>query len=232
MPITIIHGDDIVLSRKHMQEEKNKTRVHHVFDADVDLSSIIQIVQGGELFDTEKRIFIENFFSKNKLNSAETKNIINYINKNTLTFDVFFWEDKKIQKNILNLFNKPTIKTFNIPQTIFLFLDNIKHGDYKNSISLFHKALVNTGPELIFFMLQRQFRLLIAISDKKTEKTVDEVLRLFPWQKGKIEKQAKLFSIAQLKDIYKRLYKIELAQKTGDLPYSLEASIDFLLLNI
>jgi len=230
--ITIIHGDDIVLSRKYLQEQKQNSISPYVFDGIIDLPTIAQITQGSGLFSTEKNIFVENFFSKNKLNSSEAKSIIDYINKNQSQFDLFFWEANLLQKKSIALFTNPSVKTFKIPQAIFLFLDSIKPANFKSSITLFHKALENTAAELIFFMLQRQFRLLLCILDKNAKKTIDEVLRLAPWQKGKIERQAKLFSIGELKNIYKWLYEIEMAQKTGNLPYSLAHAIDFLLLGI
>ena len=230
--ITIIHGDDIVLSRKYLQEKKQKSIDPYVFDGIIDIPAIAQITQGSGLFSTEKNVFIENFFSKNKLNSIDAKNLIKYINKNESSLNIFFWEAKVLEKRSITIFNNPAVKTFKISQTIFLFLDSIKPANFKSSITLFHKALQNTVAELIFFMLQRQFRLLLAISDEGAKEEIDEVLRLAPWQKGKIERQARLFSIGQLKDIYKKLYEIEMAQKTGNLPYSLVCAIDFLLLGI
>lgn len=236
--ITIIHGDDVVASRKYLQEQKQKAGNPHLFDWDVELSSIIQITQGRELFSTDKKIFIENFFSKNKSKSSETQNIIDYINKNEPLFEVLFWEGKELQKKSLNLFDKPTIKTFMISKTIFLFLDGASPGSYKNTIGLFHKALQNTEIELIFYMLQRQFRLLLVLRSQIPLRgtlesvQIDEVTRLAPWQRGKLEKQAKLFSIDNLLDLYRRLYEIELNQKTGNLPYSLTHAIDFFLFSI
>lgn len=230
--ITIIHGDDIVLSRKFLQEQKQKTNDAYVFDGLIDITTLMQITQGVGLFTSEKNIFVENFFTKNKLNSLETKSIIAYIDKNESLFNIFFWEGNTLQKKLMGLFANPVIKTFKIPQTIFLFLDGIKPNEYKNNIKFLHNALKNTVQELVFFMLQRQFRLLLAISDGRSKETIDEVLRLAPWQKSKLTRQANLFSSDKLLAIYKKLYEIEKAQKTGNLPYSLVCAIDFLLLGV
>jgi len=236
--VTIIHGDDIVLSRKYLQEQKQNSTNPYVFDGIIDLSTIAQITQGSSLFSTEKNIFVENFFSKNKLNSSEVKNVIDYINKNESLFGVFFWEANVLQKKTIALFTNPSVKSFKIPQTLFLFLDSIRPRDFRNMINLFHNALKNTLEELIFFMLQRQFRLLLALRSKvplrgtPESSQIDEILRLAPWQKSKLEKQARLFSTDSLKKTYKKLYEIDLAQKTGNLPYSLICAIDFLLLGI
>lgn len=230
--ITVIHGDDIVLSRKYLQEQKHNSTSPYVFDGLIDITTLTQITQGVDLFTSEKNIFIENFFSKNKLNSFETKNIITHINKNERLFSIFFWEADTLPKKTINLFVSPVIKTFKIPQTIFLFLDSIKPNEYKNNIKFFHNALKNTLEELVFFMLQRQFRLLLAISDERSKEAIDEVTRLVPWQKSKLTRQAKLFSFDKLLAIYKKLYEIEKAQKTGNLASSLVCAIDFLLLGI
>lgn len=230
--ITIVHGDDIVMSRNYLQEQKRKLTKLESLDGQFELEKFIQISQGSNLFFNEKNIFIENFFSKNKLNSNLTKNILDYINKNSSSFNLILWEGKELQKKYLNLFNKPSIKGFMIPKTIFSFLESVTPGNYKISIRLFHTALQNTEPELVFFMIQRQFRMLLAAADEKSEEKIDEVTRLATWQKGKLIKQAKLFSIDKLIELYDNLYRIELKQKTGGLPFSLDKAIDFFLLSI
>jgi DNA polymerase III delta subunit len=99
-------------------------------------------------------------------------------------------------------------------------------------LKLFHNALENgIKEEIILFMLQRQIRLLLSILDFG-EKSIDEVERLASWQTGRLRSQSRLFTVSDLKKIYKRLYEIELGQKTGALSLSLSQSIDFLLLDI
>ncbi|MEK7534770.1 MAG: hypothetical protein AAB600_05605 [Patescibacteria group bacterium] len=230
--ITIIHGDDIVLSRNYLQEQKHKVLSPYVFDGLIDITTLIQITQGVGLFTSEKNIFVENFFSKNKLGNLEVKSVIDYINKNESLFNLFFWEAKELQKRSIALFTNPSLKNFKIPQAIFLFLDSIRPKNFKNSTILFHNALKNTLEELVFFMLQRQFRLLLAVSEENSKDSIDEITRLAPWQKSKLLKQAALFSSDKLLAIHKKLYKIEVAQKTGNLPYSLTVAIDFLLLSL
>src|SRR3990167_1234986 len=103
--ITIIHGDDIALSRGYLQEQKKNSANPHIFDGIIDLPTISQITQGGGLFDTQK--------------------VIEYINENEQKLNISFWEPNILQKKSLSLFNKATVKMFKIPQTIFLFLDSL-----------------------------------------------------------------------------------------------------------
>ena len=171
---------------------------------------------------------IENFFSKNKSTAIETKKVVDYINKNK-DLSVIFWEPTELSKPAQALLKNATIKVFSYPQILFIFLDNLKPNNSESLIKLFHELKQNMEPELIFFMLVRQFRLMLGIDgiDK-----IDEVKRMAPWQLGKMQKQAKMFGEENLKNIHGKLFEMDLALKTGKIPYSLERSIDFFLADL
>lgn len=231
--ITIIHGDDISLSRKFFQELKYKQKELVLFDANkITITDLVQNIEGAGLFGNAKVIFIEELLTKLKATSKESKEILDFIIKNAKPFNFILWESKEILKRDLLLFKDAAIKFFKLPKNIFLFLDHLKPGNSKNLLNLFHQAL-DSGIkiELILFMVQRQFRILLAMSDPG-DKPIDELVRLTPWQSGKLERQAKLFDISSLKKIHRKLYEIEIAQKTGTLSLSLSQAIDFLLLEI
>ncbi len=80
-------------------------------------------------------------------------------------------------------------------------------------------------------MLVRQFRLMIALSSEGSE-TIDELTRMAPWQRGKLEKQTSLFQKDQLIKLYSQLYNLDLGQKTGKLSMPMNNAIDIFLLNI
>lgn len=229
--ITILHGDDIASSRKLFLEEKQKIKDSFVFEGEkITLTDITQVIDGGDLFNERKIIFIESFLGK-KRQSEEFKEIVRLIQKNSKNADIFFWEEKELSKSQLFLFNNPVIKVFKYPQSLFLFLDNIRPENSKSLAVLFHKVLENSETELVFYMLIRQFRLLLALFDPDFT-GIDEVKRLAPWQKSKLQKQAKLFSLKQLKNSYKKLFEIDLALKTGNLNLTLEQAIDMFLINL
>ncbi len=231
--ITIIHGDDVSLSRGYFHELKQKYKDFVIFDADkIIITDLVQNIEGSGLFGNTKTIFIEELLTKLKKTNKETKEIINYLIKNTKSSAFVLWESKEILKRDLSEFKDATIKVFKLPRNIFLFLDNLKPGNSTNLLHLFHQALeVGIKEELILFMFQRQMRLLLSLSDP-SERSIEELMRLAPWQMGKLQRQAKLFDILDLKKIYKKLYEIELAQKTGGLSLSLIQTIDFLLLEM
>lgn len=231
--ITIIHGDDIVSSRNFFVSQKQKIKNPLEFTGEnVTMTNLVQIFEGGELFSEEKTLFLEDFLTKRK-QSHEKDAIVSYISKYP-QYDIFLWEGKAISAKSLSAFKKAEVKHFKLPQSLFLFLDSLKPGKGLFLIPLFHKTLKNMEAELVFFMLVRQFRLLLALSDKNpsADGQIDEVKRLAPWQKGNLQRQTSFFTAEELKNRFARLYKIDLAQKTGSLSLSLVQAIDFFLLDI
>ena len=231
--ITIIHGDNITESRKHFLELKQKQKDAISFDyRSVTLTQLVQNIEGSGLFTDSKTVFIEEFLTKLKKTDKASKEILDFIVKSSKDNNIILWESKEILKKDLYSLKNADIKIFKLPKNIFLFLDNIRPNNSRNMLKLFHNALEGgIKEEIILFMLQRQIRLLLSLLDSG-EKSIDEVERLAPWQIGKLQSQSRLFTVSDLKRIYKRLYEIELGQKTGSLPLSLSQSIDFLLLYI
>jgi len=229
--ITITHGDDISGSRNFYISERQKSENPVILDGGkLTLSDLMQSLEGGSLFNEEKDIFIENFFSAKKANTS-FKEIAVYIDEQNPEANIFFWENSELSKTELATFKKATAKLFKIPQNMFGFLDNIRPGN-AGSVKQFHELLNQTAEELIFFMLVRQFRLLLAVSDSEQINPIDEFKRLAPWQTGKLKNQAKLFGLGKLMSIYRKLYEIDLASKSGKLPATLAQTIDFFLVGL
>lgn len=225
--ITIIHGDDIVSSRKYLTDQKQKYKNSYNFDPQLQsLTDLVQIVEGGSLFNDEKFIFIENLLSSKKLQDE----LISYINTHSKDAEFFLWEEKELPAKTISQFPKAKAQAFKFPQKLFVFLDSLKPED-KTSISLFHELLLNLEPELIFFMIIRQFRILLSVLQNSKD-SIDEVKRLQPWQMTKLQKQALLFRKEKLLSDYNKLYKIEVEQKTGAASMPLSSSIDFFLADL
>jgi len=231
--ITVIHGDNITESRNYFLQLKQKQENPISFESkNITLTDLVQNIEGSGLFGDSKTIFIEDFLTKLKKTDKTSKEILSFIVKSSIGNAFVLWESKEILKKDLYSFKDALIKVFKLPKNIFLFLDNLRPKNSKNLLQIFHEA-IDSGikEEMILFMLQRQVRILLALADRG-EKSIDELERLAPWQMGKLESQARLFSIADLKKIYKKLFDIETGQKTGTLSLSLSQSIDFLLLDL
>lgn len=229
--ITIAHGDDISGSRNYYISERQKSKNPVILDGGkFTLSDLMQSLEGGSLFNEEKDIFIESFFSAKKAN-ASFKEIVDYIDDQGSKANIFFWENSELSKTELAIFKKTTAKLFKIPKNLFGFLDNIKPGN-TDSIKQFHELLNQTAEELIFFMLVRQFRLLLAVSDFEAKNPIDELKRLTPWQMGRLKTQASLFGQGKLITVYKRLGEIDSDSKSGKSATTLTQTIDFLLVDL
>ena len=237
--ITIIHGDDILESRKFFQELKLKQKNFVLFSGGkITITDLVQNIKGSGLFGDTKSLFIEDLLSKLKKTEKATKEMLNFIAENVENSNFVLWESKEILKRDLSLFKNAVVKLFKLPKKIFLFLDNLKPQNSKNLLSLFHQTLDSgVKEELILFMIQRQFRILLSLCDldpsaDREGSQIDEVLRLAPWQMEKLKRQAELFDMSGLIRVYKKLYEIEIAQKTGSSSLSLTQNIDILLLEM
>lgn len=219
--ITIIHGDDVLSSRNFL----NDLKLSFIrFDgASEDISELIQALVGSSMFGGDQNILIENLFSKK---TKDLSLIIKLINQTSV--NVYVYDLKEVSKANLAKFPKATLEFFKLPQNLFNFLDGILPGSHR-ALGTFNKALQTTELEILLFMIVRQFRLMLGtISGAE----IDEVVRLAPWQRGKIERQARFFGIDKLKDEYQKIYQIDLKSKSGGLSLPLRSTIDIWLSNL
>ncbi len=230
--LTLIHGSDTASSRKYFLDEKQKVNDAVLLDADnVNLTDLAQLFDGGGLFGETQHLFIEQLLTKKKKN-ADLGDILKYLEKNAPEHTIILWEGKELEKGSLNLIKTATVKAFKLPQSLFQFLDSIAPGNGKLLIKLFRQTIQTSEPEMVFFMLIRQVRILLVLCETDTSETIDEVKRLAPWQKSKLEKQAKQFKSEQLLTLYTQLFHIEVGQKTGTLSSPVDSAIDFLLAEV
>lgn len=236
--LIVIHGDDLASSRNFFSDQKQQYPDAVLLEGEnVAITELTQIFEGGGLFGEQKNVFIEQLLTKKTRGTratskkpTELSQIVAYLEQNAQENNIVLWEGKDLERNALALFKAATIRPFKLPQTLFLFLDSIKPGNGKVLLKLFHQTIATTEPEMVFFMLVRQIRLLLALSENSNE-AIDEVKRL-TWQKKKIEQQAKLFKKEHLQELYKKLFTIEVGQKTGTLTGSLITTIDFFLIEV
>lgn len=225
--ISIIHGNDITSSRNYFLQLKKENKDSYTLqDTDVNITDLIQIMDDGSLFQNSKTIFIENFLGEKK-KSKEKDEIVKLIVKHAKQNNIFLWEKKELNKSSLIPFKEAIIKNYKLPALLFNFLDSIGPGQGKTLIPLFHKCLENTETEMIFFMIVRQFRILLSITE--TSEMISEIKRMAPWQTSRLQRQAKLFKKEKLKKLYFRLFEIETAFKTGSNPMPLISVIDIFL---
>lgn len=233
--LTIIHGEDIKNSRNYYLQEKEKQQDSIKLDGTtLTLTDLLQALSGNDLFANNQMLFIDELFSKRKP-SHELDEMINVLAKTES--NVFLWESKDLTPKQLSNFKNAVVKQFKLPVAIFAFVDALSPGNGKKLISLFHELLNTEDATFALVMMQRQIRLLLAVGDQTRHPELDsgsisENKRLAPWQKGKLQKQAKSFSPDQLIDLHAKLFALDRGQKTGRLSSPLDQEIDFFLLTI
>lgn len=227
--ITIIHGDDTAASRTYLLQKKGDMPVVTYTAETVSLTSLIQEIEGGGLFETDKVIIIESLFSQKS--SKTLDEILEYIGKQK-NADILLWESKTLTKKALSQIPRAEIKEFALPKVLFQFLDALLPGNGKEAIVLFHDLLKTTPVELIFFMVIRQYRLLLWFAETSESAPIDEAVRLSPWQKKKILSMSRQYSVKKLIAIYSTLSNIDVLAKTGGLVLPLQKTIDMFLLEL
>ncbi len=230
--ITIIHGDSVSQSREYFFKIKEAFKnLSSLEGQSIAKEDLVNFFSGGNLFYEEKNLSIENLFSKNK-SGKNLDQLVAVLIDNEKKSNIILWEEKEISQKNLNLLPKAQVHIFKIPKLIFNFLDSIKTGNGKNIIIIFHKLLENTPVEIILFMMVRQLRSLIAVTSVDRSNNIEEIQKIAPWQREKLQRQAAFFDNEKLITLYNKLYSIDLSVKTGALPVPLVTAIDFLLIDI
>lgn len=217
--ITIIHGEDVQNSYKHLSEviddKKNQQIDLIIKDASgLDPTSLRQESGATDLFGGSRCLVIKNLLSITK---SKQKDVLIDIVKKLSDQDTILYESKKLTDTVLKQFPSAKVIAFNISPLIFKFLDTLKPNNTR-SIILGWERLTQDGqePEFVFAMLVRQVRLLIQA------KSGASYLKLAPYPKKLITTQANYFQLSQLLSLHQKLYIIDKKIKTGTSPVPID----------
>jgi len=121
---------------------------------------------------------------------------------------------KEIEKKDVGLLVSP-----NIEAVIFKTIDAIASGNKKTALGLIYKHLEKgDSPLYLFSMIIFQFRNLLVVKelgDRPLEEKINLLKPMHPFVVRKSSWLASRFSLEQLKDIYLKIFKTDLAVKTG-----------------
>lgn len=224
----IIHGDDTVSARNHLNDELEKAKSSSAgvsrFDArDLDLTKLTQVLEGMTLFGLQPMIIIEGLFSLPK--SKKKDHLIEFLTKYQGR-QIILFENKALTATALKPFKKATVSFHKPASIIFTFLDSLKPGSAVRSLSLFGQLeTANQPPELVFAMLVRQVRLLIQALEPNN-------LKAAPWQKTRLISQARAFGERKLLSLHAGLYHIDKQLKTGANPLALSTQLFTLIASL
>ena len=229
--ITILHGENVLASRNILESIKNQHKGNEIITLDgrkINLTGVKQALEAGSMFASGRLVIIENLFLGKGKNQQE---ILDYIAENSAAPDLIIWEEKEVPRNLLIKVPKAKVLFLKSPPILFKFLESIKPNNQYEMLNLIEQCLKVESPEMIFYMLVRQVRLLTLIKDGITSGT-PELNRLAPWQKEKFSRQAKYFSLEALIDIYHKLLEIEYREKSGQSPLDLSKTLELFLTNL
>lgn len=222
----IIHGDHTIKSRERLLNLKAGNAAKEIISlvAGYDLNQIIQTVESQSLFNDDRLTVIENFFSSTKQKKQD--DILAYLKKQTTNPNIIIWEGKQIDGRVLKSFSAATIELYKLDTVLFKLLEAVKPLNTTEILALLQQVVKKEPVELVFFMLVRHMRMLLAI---KSQSNIPETMHMQPWLLQKAKTQASAFSLPKLQALYSSLFEIDARQKKGALTGSLHEELDFLI---
>ena len=161
--ITVIHGDDVVSSRNYYLEEKNKAKNPIIFDeSNLSLENLVKSLEGGSLFGSENEIFIDTLFSGNNQTHGRNNRLSGKNSKNSIFISGKFRKLKDYQTTLKNSVSK----LFKLPQSLFVFWIRLSRMHTKVMLFYTMKLFRALRKKCIFYMIVRQFRLMLALFEK------------------------------------------------------------------
>lgn len=204
MKIIVLHGEDTDKSYKRLAKfiETAKSRNWEIVDINSESKlSIGEFVSTPSLFGGQQLFILRNY----QLLDKKDLKILGKLEGNFVIY-----HEGELPTSFLKLMPQEfKMEKYDLPKTIFIFLDSLYPGNSLQSIKLLHDLVKVKPVELIFSMISRHFRDLLWIK-------LDGSSAPFPsWKVGKLRSQASKFSLELLKRILKELSDIDISVKTS-----------------
>lgn len=197
--MVIIHGENQVASRTFLLGiKKNETSLD---GESLTLADLQQHLGSSNLFGESNGVLVEGFFSRRPSN--EKKKIVEYLEKNPKE-QIIFWDGKDLGMQVKNF----ETKKFDLPKTIFKYLDSLSIADLQ-------QTLENTPAELVFSLLIGQVRKMLMAQEG--------VGALPSWQLGKLKSQSVKYDVLKL---HRQLLDIDYKNKTSGSSMDLGSALE------
>ncbi len=228
--ITLLHGDNIDLSRQeliNLKQRAKSTDIRTLDGRSLDLGALTQALESSSLFGGDTIVIIENLTRYNAKKTKLLDELAGIISSNAKSTDIILWEDKELSAVQINRFGKDIqLRLFKSPIVLFQFLDGLKPNSVSSILGLFEKAVEKDAPELLFTMIVKRFRHLLIVKDGGTPDGMS------PWQSARLTSQAKLFTIDKLVFMYQKLLTIEYSIKSGASPFTMKEHLEQWLIEL
>jgi DNA polymerase III delta subunit len=226
--VTILHGDNVVNSRKILLEKIEESRkkgakeIIRLNGASLDLTELKQAVESQSLFGLDKLVVIEGVLSRPK--SKIKQDLIDYLKKVDDGANLILWEQKSLTKTQLKLFLKSTVIEFKTSTVIFKFLEAIRPNNSVLLVKLYQECLRNDSVETLFYMISRQIRMLLM--------SMDNEIKMPSWQVSKLKNQLENLGEEKVLSLHEKLIMTDEKIKTGKSNLGLKGELDLMLASI
>lgn len=222
----ILHGDDTARLRSRLSDliqEQGKATFLNGEKAST--TELLGALRSTDLFLDTKYVVIEKVL---KIDKKTWDSLLPELHTASASksFHVVLCHDSELSKVFLGKFKSPQVEAFLMPKLFFTFLDTFTPQSLKRELELLFK-MEHVEAEQIFYSLIKRIRQLIAI---KSGSTSEEVVKLSPWQMGKLSDQSKRWNTKDLERIYRKLFDLEVKMKSGGLMLPLRKQLDILLI--
>lgn len=226
--MVIIHGENQSQARPKLQTLIDQSReagsnVVRLEAKKLTVPVLQETLGGGDLFGTQQLIVIEELHSLPTSN--QKKSLIETLAATTDSTNLILWEKKTLTATQLKKFPKALVFEFKIANQMWEFLDNLGSTNKTQLLKQLQGVIAANDEFFVFTMICRQIRLLISTKDGGAADAKG-------FAAAKLQKQATRFSLPQLLELHRQLFKLEVQQKTSTLGLSLAGELDRLLLRM
>lgn len=226
--ITIIHGDNIVMSRKKLSALTTNSTNTENYNAKKDsVEKITNELSGQSLFEEKKTVVIENLKAPGLKKYNELIKSINKYKDDSKTHVIVYLETTE-KAPFLKKFHTKSVETFALPKYFFTFLDGIYPKNAKNVLTIKQKMSDSFADEQLFYAVVKRVRLLLMAKTGKIN-MLTEGKKMGAWQQERLLSQSSKWDNKALIHFYTDLSKLEFGLKTSGLAQSLGEHLDIVL---
>lgn len=225
----VIHGDQSERAREkvtQLRQAAGSAEVREVDGKKLDETNLIQALESQSLFGERVFVIIERFLTyANKRTKAFTATLVR-IQEAAKENDIILYEEKPLDTSLVTKLTGAQVFGFTTPVTMFQFLDSLRPGNAKASLTLLTQTLQSEPAEIIYFLLVRRVRELLQLSGGHMP------LGMQSWQASRLTSQVRHFTMKQLVDMHEHLLNIDISIKNGSTPFPLAQLLEQFIIQI
>lgn len=225
----LLHGDDQRSSRAALLELKkqfSRLDMRMINGKTADENTLVQALESQSVFGGDTAVIVENLLMTIARKPKALEHVRDILTR-AGSATVILWEEKEITPALIkHLGSRVEQKLFSLPPVIFGFLDALQPAHPNQLLSLYHKTIALSAPELVEALLVRRLRILLQLSGGITP------VGVAPWQLVRLTKQARFFTMDQILTMEKQLLAAEFSVKTGSSALTISQHIERILIDL